>query len=574
MSDNPFAEPWDDDRTVIQPMPGVQPVPGSQPIPGGGAPSNPRPGRSGTDAPATVPFYPPTDDREGGNEQSRGAAGGAGRRTAGGAAESERSNGTPAGRDPYAFGPARYQIGADWARQDGARQDGARQDRAQQDWARQDQVAANQTGRDQPGPALPTATSLGAVPRVGPSVIFAAASPLLSLLARLRYVLSVPDPGALRDRTVEELRRFEQTLREQNLPIDLIRASHYALCASLDDVVRNTPWGSRGPWADTSLVAAFHGEVRSGERFFDVLAQLSRNQGKFLPVIELMYACMSLGMQGRYRLSPRGPAELDRVREETYVLIMRQRGPAERALSPHWQGISAPYRPLRASLPVWVAALAGLGLLGLLYALMLFRLNDASDRLFEAGLALPPGHMPAITRSAPPQPMPPAPPPPTQELNKLSAFLAPEVSQRLVSVVGTEAVPIVRIQAAGMFRSGSATIEPKFLPLLQRIGEALRSEPGSVDVIGYTDNQPIHTVAFPSNFQLSTARAKAAAAIVGGSIDPAQISAAQSSAAHTSATRISAEGRADADPIASNDTPAGREQNRRIEVTLHRTNGN
>jgi type VI secretion system protein ImpK len=63
-------------------------------------------------------------------------------------------------------------------------------------------------------------------------------------------------------------------------------------------------------------------------------------------------------------------------------------------------------------------------------------------------------------------------------------------------------------------------------------------------------------VQFPSNFQLSTARAKAASAVV----------------AHTlgNPARLSAEGRADADPIASNKTAEGREQNRRIEIVLHR----
>ncbi|HYZ62879.1 MAG TPA: DotU family type IV/VI secretion system protein [Acetobacteraceae bacterium] len=45
-----------------------------------------------------------------------------------------------------------------------------------------------------------------------------------------------------------------------------------------------------------------------------------------------MYLCMSLGMQGRYRLSARGPAELDRVRAETFLVILRQRGAAEPAL--------------------------------------------------------------------------------------------------------------------------------------------------------------------------------------------------------------------------------------------------
>jgi type VI secretion system protein ImpK len=105
-----------------------------------------------------------------------------------------------------------------------------------------------------------------------------------------------------------------------------------------------------------------------------------------------------------------------------------------------------------------------------------------------------------------------------------------------------------------MFASGSATIEPRFLPVLARVASALATQNGSVHIIGYTDNQPIRTVAFPSNFELSLARARAAAAILGRTIDPA---------------RITAEGRADADPIASNDTPAGREQNRRIEIVVN-----
>ncbi len=109
------------------------------------------------------------------------------------------------------------------------------------------------------------------------------------------------------------------------MPIDQLRPAHYALCASLDDVVLNTPWGSSGGWAARSLVSTFHQEVRSGERFFDLLAQLRQNPGTFLPVLELMYLCLSLGFQGRYRLSPRGPGELDRLREDLYTIIVRQR---------------------------------------------------------------------------------------------------------------------------------------------------------------------------------------------------------------------------------------------------------
>ena len=65
-----------------------------------------------------------------------------------------------------------------------------------------------------------------------------------------------------------------------------------------------------------------------------------------------------------------------------------------------------------------------------------------------------------------------------------------------------------------MFGSGSATLNASYLPLLHRIGTALQEEQGDVLVNGYTDNQPIHTVQFPSNFQLSQARADAVANVL------------------------------------------------------------
>jgi type VI secretion system protein ImpK len=401
----------------------------------------------------------------------------------------------------------------------------------------------------------------GDLPPISDSPIVSAAAPLLALLGALRNIATVPDAAGLRTRTVLEVRRYEQTLRDAKLPLELIRTSHYAICASLDDVVQNTPWGSHGSWADASLVATFHQEVRSGERFFDLLTRLCQTPGKFLPTIELMYLCMSLGMQGRYRLSPRGPAALDRVREETYLVILRQRGAAEPALSLHWQGVSAPYRPLRRELPVWLTALAAFGLLVLTYILILFSLNAASDRLFAEGLGLPPSTMPTITREAPPEPVPPQPPqtevppqPPQTESarDKTAGFLQPEIEAGLVSVVGTPTMPIIRIQNAGMFDSGSAVLKPKFVPILARVATALQTRSGPIRIIGYTDNRPIRTVAFPSNFQLSQARAQAAAKVIGSKIDPG---------------RIITEGRADADPIDTNATPEGRQQNRRIEIT-------
>jgi type VI secretion system protein ImpK len=161
-------------------------------------------------------------------------------------------------------------------------------------------------------------------------------------MARLRNTASPPDSGDLYQRTVRQIRVFEQEARDKGVPLEQLRPAHYALCASLDDIVLNTPWGSSGTWSQRSLVSTFHQEVRSGERFFDVLKQMSANPGKFLPVIELMYICMSLGFIGQYRLSRRGVGEINRIREETYAVIVRHKKPAEPALAPHTKGVNGP----------------------------------------------------------------------------------------------------------------------------------------------------------------------------------------------------------------------------------------
>ena len=422
------------------------------------------------------------------------------------------------------------------------------------------EAGAGQPPRQDPPAARPVAMAEGTEnTAIGEDALTAAAAPLLQLMARLRNTANPPDSGDLRERTVRQVRIFEQEARDKEVPLEQLRPAHYALCASLDDVVLNTPWGSSGTWSEHSLVSTFHQEVRSGERFFDVLKQMCANPGKYLPVIKLMYLCMSLGFIGQYRLSRRGVGDINRIREETYAVIVRQQKAAEPDLAPHTKGIDAPYRPARFRLPLWVAASAGLGIIAGLFLWFSIGLNATSDDLYARLQTAPPSHMPTITRipvvEPQPAPTPPLPPEPTV-LDRLRKFLQPEIDQGLVEVTGTVGQPLVRITGRGMFPSGSATVNPSFKPLLDRIGLALKEEPGTVRVIGYTDDQPIRTIAFPSNFQLSTARAKEASAIIGASVgDP---------------SRITAEGRADADPIATNSTPEGRERNRRIEVVLNR----
>jgi type VI secretion system protein ImpK len=417
--------------------------------------------------------------------------------------------------------------------------------------------------RQAPAVASPTASIPPATgtSRIADSedALATAAAPLLQLMARLHNAAAPPDSGNLREWCVRQIRVFERDAAAQGVPPELLRPAHYAICVSLDDIVLNTPWGSAGGWRSQPLVATFHRDSAGPERFFELLREMCNNPRRFLAVIKLMYLCLSFGFLGRYRAAGRGAADTRRIREDLYAIIVRQQKEAEAELSPNAKGVRAPHKAQGVRLPVWVAASAGLGIVAALFGWFSLSVNSDSDALQARARDAPPSRMPAIARAAfvdPPPAVRPAPPPEPSALDKVRAALKADIDQGFLEVTGSAAQPIVRIAAKSMFAPGSAAVQSNYQPLLTRIGQTMKGDPGSVRVIGYTDSQPFRSAAFPSNIHLSSARAQAAGAIIAAGIGDA--------------SRLSAEGRGDADPIAPNDTPQGRDRNQRIEVVLTR----
>ncbi len=417
-----------------------------------------------------------------------------------------------------------------------------------------------------PPPPAPMAQRLAgeaeALPSVGISPIAAAAAPLLDLLGRIgagAQATQVNNVEELRERAVRELQAFEARCTAAHVAEDQLRASHYALCAALDDVVLATPWGQSSSWGTRSLSSTFHQDVRSGERFFDLLGGMQKDPGRYRAALEICYLCLSVGFRGRYRLDSRGNAEIDRMREGLYQLLSQLRGGWERELSPRWRGVDAPHRGPGRSVPAWVAAAVALAVLAFGYMLVANSVNNTGDALQQRLVQLPPATLPTIERSAPLIAPAAAPPSGPDLVATISQFLQREVRDGLVVVQGDMQRVLIRVKGRGMFASGMADVEPSFVALLQRIGEALKAEPGQVMVLGHSDNQPIRTVRFPSNFQLSAARADSAKNIL--------------SAATGQPARFASAGRADNEPLKSNATPEGREDNRRIEILLSRSGG-
>jgi chemotaxis protein MotB len=137
----------------------------------------------------------------------------------------------------------------------------------------------------------------------------------------------------------------------------------------------------------------------------------------------------------------------------------------------------------------------------------------------------------------------------------LAATLSAQVAAHTVSLeMGRDGL-VISLREAGFFESGSAVPKPEALPTLRQIADKLGSTPYDLRIEGHTDNVPIHTAEFDSNWELSAARATHIARLF---LDMKAIP----------ADHLSAAGYAEFHPVASNDTAGGRAENRRVDLVV------
>lgn len=387
--------------------------------------------------------------------------------------------------------------------------------------------------------AEPPPTELGDLGLLNPLV--SAAGRLLVLMGKLRNLVQPPDVGALRASAAQAVQQFEADARRAGASNETVLAARYVLCTALDEAVANTPWGVSGGWNKQSLLVQFHNEVSGGEKVFQLMGKLAENVPANRPLLELMYMALALGFEGRYRVIDNGRAQLETVRERLAQMLKQATPAVDKELSPAWAGVRAGQQRLRDGIPVWVVAAATALVLMLVFIALRMAINARTDPTFQALQSLD-------VKAAPPAPPPvPAPQP------RLAGLLAPDIQAGLVEVRDYADRSVIVIRGDGFFEPASADVADRVKPLLGRIAAALKPLPGPVLVTGHSDNQPIRSVRYPSNWHLSQERADSVKALL---------------AATLPADRLRAEGRADSEPVDSNDTPAGRAKNRRVEITL------
>ena len=375
----------------------------------------------------------------------------------------------------------------------------------------------------------------------GVNPLLSAANVLIGLVRQLRATAAHPDPARLRSQLLDRVTEFESAASTAGVPAHQIVAARYLLCAFVDEVVEATPWGAGGVWAGANLLQEFHEETTGGDKAFKVLDRLCQDPATNRDLLELFYVCIALGFEGRFHGIKDAREQLDaiaeRVLETVHPVALRQ--PA-RTLSLQWEGVVTRGNRDLTRLPVWVVLVVGAALVLGFALLVNAQLDRLAQPLFRQIHELPMAlrvERPTLAAKA-----------------RLAPLLQADIAAGAIEVRDEPLRSVVTVPADALFDAGSARLEPRQLALLGRIAAALKDLQGQVAVIGHTDSTPTNSLQFPSNWNLSFARAQA---VLDGLVQQGLKS-----------DRAHAQGHADIDPRARSGSPDEAAQNRRIEIEL------
>ena len=129
------------------------------------------------------------------------------------------------------------------------------------------------------------------------------------------------------------------------------------------------------------------------------------------------------------------------------------------------------------------------------------------------------------------------------------------LQQQVKEHMTSEGLVISLLTDKALYDTGSAQLRPQTIGLLHQIGAILRRTQPAIIVRGYTDNEPIHTAEYPTNWELSAARADG---VVRFLVEQE----------HLDPTKVSMEGYGEYHPTHTNQNPLGRQLNRRVDIVI------
>ena len=343
---------------------------------------------------------------------------------------------------------------------------------------------------------------------------------------------------------------FESEAEREGAPYEMVKAAQYCLCAFVDESAVRSGWANE-QWSQKSLLVSFFDETWGGERFFEILEKAKLDVDKNLYLIEFIYLCLQFGYKGKYQIANNGDSLLEQEKSKLIGLIRSKR---PETFSLLFQESLATKNEddvkRRWHIPLWVIAVLASLIVAIFYILLRFLLGSTMDDTSAEinNLSLPKNAPYTVTGVT------------TAQTKPLTPALQSEISRDLVKVEDFADRSVITILGDGLFESGSENVQNQFFPVLATIGQALQGISGQVVVTGYTDDTPIQSITYPSNWHLSQARADAVKQILAGYVEDK--------------SRIRSEGRGSTNPVVANDTSDNKAKNRRVEITVYSLGNN
>jgi len=176
-------------------------------------------------------------------------------------------------------------------------------------------------------------------PKAGLNPLVDAAAYLFSIIGKLKQLKSYRNLQKLHQELIAEINTFQESIKALGYTPEYGLVSRYALCATLDDIISNTPWGGQGQWESYNLLNVFNQEKVREERFFLILERIVKDPALYIDLMEFMYICLSLGYKGSYSSTEFSYAQLEKITHALYKRIRAFHGNINKTLSP------APIKP-------------------------------------------------------------------------------------------------------------------------------------------------------------------------------------------------------------------------------------
>ena len=373
-----------------------------------------------------------------------------------------------------------------------------------------------------------------------------AAKPIFVLANAMKHSTSHLSVEAVLSKFSTLISEFEENAEKHRASYDSIKAAKYCLCTFVDEMAAKAGWADE-TWAQKSLLVTFFDETWGGERFFEILDNAKRDVEKNLYLLEFIYVCLQFGYKGKYQVLPNGDISIATIKQELLAIINQHRPDRfDSLLHKGTQTLTQTENKTKFLIPLWVVAVLASVLVGAIYFGLQWALGGHFNKVSTQVNSLA---LPKVVASTPITAQ--------VKTERLGPLLVNEIAQKLVEVQETPDRSTVIIKGDMLFDSGSENIQDQYFPVLARVGQALESAQGQIVVTGYTDDAPIQSMSFPSNWHLSQARADAVKQILLKYV--------------TQKDRIRSEGRGDTNPVVPNTSPENKAKNRRVEITLFTT---